>query len=276
MYVAKTSSHDRDPASGRPNHLIVLCESEKGYQNLVKLVSKGYLEGFYYKPRIDKEVLREYSEGLIGLSACLNGEVSANVLAGRIEQAEKAAAEYQDIFGKDRFFLEIHDHGLEKQRKIIPDMLRIGERTGIRVAASNDCHYMHQDDSRAHDILLCIQTGKTVNDPNRMKFYTDQFYFKTREDMEAVFGEIPHVLDQTVEIAERCSVKLQKVENPFPEFVVPPGFTIDTYFAKVVRDGFQDRLEHLQPLSDRRALQASIAEYETPPQREIEITQQKE
>ena len=201
--------------------------------------------------------MREHSEGLIGLSACLNGEVSANVLAGRVEQAEKAAAEYQDIFGKDRFFLEIHDHGLEKQRKIIPDMLRISERTGIRVAATNDCHYMQQDDCRAHDILLCIQTGKTVNDPNRMKFYTDQFYFKTREEMDRVFGEIPHVLDQTVEIAERCNLKLQKVENPFPEFAVPPGFTIDTYFAKVVRDGFQDRLEHLKPLADRGALKAS-------------------
>lgn len=190
MYISKTNRFDRDPASGRPHHLIVLCENEKGYQNLVKLVSKGYLEGFYYKPRIDKELLREHSEGLISLSACLNGEVSANVLAGRVEQAEKAASEYQDIFGKDRFFLEIHDHGLEKQRKIIPDMLRIGERTGIRVAATNDCHYMQKDDSRAHDILLCIQTGKTVNDPNRMKFYTDQFYFKTREDMDRVFGEI--------------------------------------------------------------------------------------
>jgi len=273
MYVAKTSRHDRDPANGRPNHLIVLCENEKGYQNLVKLVSKGYLEGFYYKPRIDKEVLREHSEGLIGLSACLNGEVSANVLAGRIEQAEKAAAEYEDIFGKDRFFLEIHDHGLEKQRKIIPDMLRIGERTGIRVAATNDCHYMRQDDCRAHDILLCIQTGKTVNDPNRMKFYTDQFYFKNREEMERVFGEIPYVLDQTVEIADRCSLKLQKVEDPFPEFVVPPGFTIDTYFAKVVRDGFQDRLDYLKPLAERGALKNSIAEYEKRLEQEIEIIQ---
>ena len=273
MYVAKTSRHDRDPASGRPNHLIVLCENDKGYQNLVKLVSKGYLEGFYYKPRIDKEILREHSEGLIGLSACLNGEVSANVLAGRVEQAEKAAAEYQDIFGKDRFFLEIHDHGLEKQRKIIPDMLRIGERTGIRVAATNDCHYMKQDDCRAHDILLCIQTGKTVNDPNRMKFYTDQFYFKTREEMERVFGEIPQVLDQTVEIAERCSVKLRKVDDPFPEFVVPPGFSIDTYFAKVVRDGFQDRLAYLKPLADQGTLKSSIEEYEARLEREIEIIQ---
>jgi DNA polymerase-3 subunit alpha len=273
MYIAKTNRLDRDPSSGRPNHLIVLCENEKGYQNLVKLVSKGYLEGFYYKPRIDKELLREHSEGLIGLSACLNGEVSANVLAGRLDQAEKAASEYQDIFGKDRFFLEIHDHGLEKQRKIIPDMLRIGERTGIRVAATNDCHYMHQDDCRAHDILLCIQTGKTVNDPNRMKFYTDQFYFKTREEMDRVFGEIPFVLDQTVDIAERCSIKLQKVDNPFPEFAVPPGYTIDTYFAKVVRDGFQDRLEYLKPLADRGALKQSIGDYEARIEREIEIIQ---
>jgi DNA polymerase-3 subunit alpha len=188
MYVSKTNRLDRDPASGRPHHLILLCENEKGYQNLVKLVSKGYLEGFYYKPRIDKELLNENSEGLIGLSACLNGEVSANVLSGRVEQAEKAATEYRDIFGKDRFFLEIHDHGLEKQRKIIPDMLRISERTGIGTVATNDCHYMHQDDCRAHDILLCIQTGKSVNDPIRMKFYTDQFYFKKREEMNRVFG----------------------------------------------------------------------------------------
>src|SRR5262245_14064346 len=273
MYISKTNRHDRDPASGRPNHLIVLCENEKGYQNLVKLVSKGYLEGFYYKPRIDKELLREHSEGLIGLSACLNGEVSSNVLTGRLEQAEKAASEYQDIFGKDRFFLEIHDHGLEKQRKIIPDMLRIGERAGIRVVATNDCHYMRQDDCRAHDILLCIQTGKTVNDPNRMKFYTDQFYFKTREEMERVFGEIPQVLDQTVGIAERCSLTLQKVEDPFPEFVVPPGFTIDTYFAKVVRDGFQDRLANLKPLADLGVLKNSIAEYEMRLEQEIEIIQ---
>jgi DNA polymerase-3 subunit alpha len=273
MYVAKTNRYDRDPANGRPNHLIVLCENEKGYQNLVKLVSKGYLEGFYYKPRIDKELLREHSEGLIGLSACLNGEVSSNLLAGRVEEGERAASEYQDIFGKGRFFLEIHDHGLEKQRKIIPDMLRIGERTGIRVVASNDCHYMHQDDCRAHDILLCIQTGKTVNDPNRMKFYTDQFYFKTREEMERVFGEIPRVLDQTVEIAQRCSLKLQKVDDPFPEFAVPPGFTIDTYFAKVVRDGFQERLQYLRPLADRGALKNSIAEYEARLEQEIEIIQ---
>src|SRR6266581_6980871 len=273
MYVSKTNRLDRDPASGRPNHLIVLCENERGYQNLIKLVSKVYLEGFYYKPRIDKELLREHSEGLIGLSACLNGEVAANLLAGRIELAEKSAAEYQDIFGKGRFFLEIHDHGLEKQRKIIPDMLRISERTGIRPVATNDCHYMQQDDCRAHDILLCIQTGKTVNDPNRMKFYTDQFYFKTREEMDRVFGEIPILLDQTVEIAERCNLKLHQVKNPFPEFVVPPSFTIDTYFAKVVRDGFEERRRYLTALSDRGLLKYSIAAYEQRLEEEVRIIQ---
>ena len=273
MYVAKTDHKDRDPASGRPNHLIVLCENERGYQNLVKLVSKAYLDGFYYKPRVDKALLREHSEGLIGLSACLNGEVSANVLAGRVEQAEKAASEYQDIFGKDRFFLEIHDHGLEKQRKIIPDMLRISERTGIRTVASNDCHYMHKDDCKAHDLLLCIQTGKTVNDPNRMKFYTDQFYFKNRQEMDRVFGEIPFVLDQSVEIAERCNLKLQKVDNPFPEFEVPPGYSIDSYFAKVVRDGFNDRLEQLRRMHDTGALKEAIEAYEKRIEDEIRIIQ---
>jgi DNA polymerase-3 subunit alpha len=273
MYVAKTNRFDRDPANDRPHHLIVLCENDRGYKNLVKLVSKGYLEGFYYKPRIDKEVLRDHSEGLIGLSACLNGEVASNVLAGRVDQAERAASEYQDIFGKGRFFLEVHDHGLEKQRKIIPDVLRIAERTGIRPVATNDCHYMQRDDCRAHDILLCIQTGKTVNDPNRMKFYTDQFYFKTREEMDRIFGEIPSLLDETVEIAERCQVKLQRVENPFPEFAVPPGYTVDTYFAKVVRDGFHERLENLRPLSDRGLLKNPISAYEERLETEIAIIQ---
>jgi DNA polymerase-3 subunit alpha len=273
MYVAKTNHRDRDPSAGRPHHLIVLCENDKGYQNLVKLVSKAYLDGFYYKPRVDKELLMEHSEGLIGLSACLNGEVSSNVLMGRLDIAERAASEYQDIFGKDRFFLEIHDHGLEKQRKIVPDMLRISERTGIRTVASNDCHYMHKEDCRAHDLLLCIQTGKTVNDPNRMKFYTDQFYFKNREEMEQVFGEIPFVLDQSVEIAESCNVKLQKVDNPFPEFEVPPGYTIDSYFAKVVQDGFQDRLEQLKRAYDAGTLHHSIEAYEKRIADEIRIIQ---
>ena len=273
MYVARTNRLDRDPSSGRPNHLILLCENETGYRNLVKLVSKSYLEGFYYKPRIDKDLLAEHSEGLIGLSACLNGEVSANVLAGRFDEARAAAGRFQDIFGKDRFFLEIHDHGLDKQRKIIPDMLKISEQTGIKTTASNDCHYMERDDCRAHDVLLCIQTGKTINELNRMKFYTDQFYVKTRQEMDEVFGEIPYVLDQSVEIAARCSLKLQKVGNPFPEFAVPPGFTIDSYFAKVVQDGYEERMQLLKPLSDKGLLKSPIALYEERMNREVKMIQ---
>jgi DNA polymerase-3 subunit alpha len=273
MYVAKTNRLDRDPSAGRPNHLILLCENETGYKNLVKLVSKSYLEGFYYKPRIDKDLLAQHSEGLIGLSACLNGEVSANVLAGRFEEARTAAGRFQDIFGKDRFFLEIHDHGLDKQRKIIPDMLKISEQTGIKTTASNDCHYMERDDCRAHDVLLCIQTGKTINELNRMKFYTDQFYVKTRQEMDEVFGEIPNVLDQSVEIAERCSLKLQKVKNPFPEFAVPPGFTIDSYFAKVVQDGYEERMQFLKPLSDKGLLKSPISMYEERMNREVSMIQ---
>ena len=273
MYVAKSSRHDRDPRTARPHHLIVLCENATGYQNLIKLVSAGYLEGFYYKPRIDKEILAAHSEGLIGLSGCLNGEVSANLLANHYEVAEEAAGELRDIFGPDRFFLEVQDQGLAKQRQIIPDMLRMADRTGIPAVATNDCHYMCQDDSRAHDVLLCIQTGKAVNDPNRMKFYTDQFYFKSHDEMHAVFGDYPDLLRRTVDIAERCHVELKSIDNPFPEFDVPPGFTADSYFAKVARDGFEDRLAHLKPLADAGGLKHPVSEYERRLEDEIGIIQ---
>ncbi len=273
MYVSKTSRHDRDPRTARPHHLILLCENLRGYQNLIKLVSTGYLEGFYYKPRIDKEVLAAHSEGLIGLSGCLNGEVSANLLLNQYDVAEEAAGELRDIFGPDRFFLEVQDQGLAKQRQIIPDMLRMADRTGIPAVATNDCHYMCQEDSRAHDVLLCIQTGKSVNDPNRMKFYTDQFYFKSHDEMAAVFGDYPELLTRTGEIAARCDLDLQPIDNPFPDFAVPPGFTVDSYFEKVVEDGFAQRLEHLKPLADSGELKYPIEEYEQRLQDEISIIQ---
>ena len=273
MYVAKSSRHDRDPRTARPHHLIVLCENATGYQNLIKLVSAGYLEGFYYKPRIDKEILAAHSEGLIGLSGCLNGEVSANLLANRYEVAEEAAGELRDIFGPDHFFLEVQDQGLGKQRQIIPDMLRMADRTGIPTVATNDCHYMCQDDSRAHDVLLCIQTGKTINDPNRMKFYTDQFYFKSYDEMHVVFGDYPELLHRTVDIAERCQVELKSIDNPFPEFDVPPGFTADSYFAKVSQVGFEDRLTQLKPLADAGVLKFPISDYEKRLEEEIGIIQ---
>ncbi len=273
MYVSKTSRHDRDPRKARPNHLILLCENARGYQNLIKLVSAGYLEGFYYKPRIDKEILAEHSEGLIALSGCLNGEVSANLLADRYDEAEEAAGVFKDIFGAENFFLEVQDQGLAKQRQIIPDMLRMADRTGIPAVATNDCHYMCQDDSRAHDMLLCIQTGKGVNDPNRMKFYTDQFYFKSYDEMKEVFGPYPDLLSRTGEIAARCDVEIKSIDNPFPDFDVPPGFTVDSYFAKVSRDGFAERMSQLKGLADAGSLKHSISEYEKRLEDEISIIQ---
>ncbi len=273
MYVSKTSRHDRDPRRARPHHLILLCENARGYQNLIELVSTGYLEGFYYRPRIDKEILATHSEGLIALSGCLNGEVSANLLANRYDAAEEAAGELSDIFGPEQFFLEVQDQGLPKQRHIIPDMLRIADRTGIAAVATNDCHYMCQDDANAHDVLLCIQTGKTVNDPNRMKFYTDQFYFKTHDEMAQVFGDYPELLSRTVDIADRCNLELQSIDNPFPDFAVPPGFTVDSYFDKVVRDGYGERLQQLSRLADSGELKHPLEEYERRLQDEISIIQ---
>ena len=273
MYVSQTSRHDRDPRRARPNHLILLCENATGYQNLVKLVSAGYLEGFYYKPRIDKEILAAHSEGLIALSGCLNGEVSANLLADRYDMAEQAAGEFRDIFGAENFFLEVQDQGLAKQQQIIPDMLRIADRTGIPAVATNDCHYMCQDDSRAHDMLLCIQTGKGVNDPNRMKFYTDQFYFKSHEEMQQVFGDYPDLLTRTGEIAARCDVELKSIDNPFPDFEVPPGFTVDSYFAKVTQDGYSERLGQIRELVEAGTLKNTIADYEKRLEDEISIIQ---
>ena len=273
MYVSQTSRHDRDPRRARPNHLILLCENATGYQNLVKLVSAGYLEGFYYKPRIDKEILAAHSEGLIALSGCLNGEVSANLLADRYDMAEQAAGEFRDIFGAENFFLEVQDQGLAKQQQIIPDMLRIADRTGIPAVATNDCHYMCQDDSRAHDMLLCIQTGKGVNDPNRMKFYTDQFYFKSHEEMQQVFGDYPDLLTRTGEIAARCDVELKSIDNPFPDFDVPPGFTVDSYFAKVTQDGYSERLGQIRELVEAGTLKNTIADYEKRLEDEISIIQ---
>ncbi len=272
-YVAPTSRHDRDPRTGRPHHLVLLCENETGYRNLIQLVSASYLEGFYRKPRIDKELLASHGRGLIALSGCLSGEVSSELLAGRHDAAETAAAELGDIFGKDGFFLEVQDHGLTRQREIVPELLRIADRTGLPAIATNDCHYMEQDDARAHDVLLCIQTGKTVHQPNRMKFYTDQFYFKSHEDMQRVFGDRPELLSRTLDIAERCQLELEPIETPFPEFEVPAGYDTDSYFEKVVRDGFGERLEQLRPLADARRLAHSIAEYEDRLENEIGIIQ---
>ncbi len=261
------------PGSGRANHLLLLCENNEGYRNLIQLVSSGFLEGFYYKPRIDHELLAKHSRGLIALSSCLRGEVAEALTQDNYDQARTRAGRLKEIFGRNNFFIEVQDQGLDIEKRINPDLVRLAKESGLGVAATNDCHYLSQSDSRAQEVLLCIQTGKTMSDTHRMKFATDQFYFKTAVEMARVFGEIPEALSQTVAIAERCKVKIERVSHPFPEFKVPEGHTPDSYFAAAARQGFQDRLPFLESLRVHNRLRNSLADYEARLNAEIEMIQ---
>jgi len=287
VYVARGSRHDRGPASpspdigatGRPgieagarptgaepargtNHLLLLCETTEGYRNLLKLVSAGFLEGFYYKPRIDHSLLAKHSRGLIALSACLRGSVADALLEERYDEARECAYQLRDIFGKGNFFLEVQDQGIEVEKRVNQELVRLAHETGIPLVATNDCHYLTQADARAQEVLLCIQTGKTISDPQRMKFATDQFYFKTAAEMAQVFRELPDAIERTATIAERCNVKIERVTNPFPEFQVPAGHTLDSYFEQVVREGFAARVPHLESQAQKGSLRHSLADYE--------------
>src|ERR671926_977808 len=209
MYVAygsrfdKAGVEDQAADAGSNNHLIVLASNDTGYRNLVKLVSHGYTDGFYYKPRIDKELLREYREGLIVLSSCLKGEVSQSLAGGNYTKAKDAALQYKEILGADNFFLEIQDHGIPDQQKIVPMMARLGEEVGLQLVGTNDSHYLSKEDAFAHEVLLCIGTGKTLTDEKRMKFYSDDFYVKAPDEMERIFRAYPQAIANTIRIADR-------------------------------------------------------------------------
>jgi DNA polymerase-3 subunit alpha len=286
VYVAKGSRHDRgdktngsnaqDRAESEPgirgsNHLVLLCESLEGYHNLIKLVSSGFLEGFYYRPRIDYDLLAKHSKGLIALSACLRGAVTEAVVEEKFEQARENAYRLRDLFGKSNFFLEIQDQGLEIEQGVNRELVRLSKETGIPLVATNDCHYLHHGDAHAQEVLLCIQTGKTMSDAHRMKFATDQFYFKTAAEMAQVFGELPDALSRTVDIAARCNVKIERIPNPFPEFKVPDGHTAGSYFEKVVREGFATRVPSLERQLQQGLLHNPLAEYERRLTSEIEM-----
>jgi DNA polymerase-3 subunit alpha len=288
VYVAKGSRHDRgekgngsdgqergdsEPGTRGSNHLVLLCESLEGYHNLIKLVSSGFLEGFYYKPRIDYDLLSKHSKGLIALSACLRGPVTEAVVEQKYDLARENAYRLRDLFGKGNFFLEIQDQGLEIEKGVNPELVRLSKETGIPLIATNDCHYLHHDDAHAQEVLLCIQTGKTMSDAHRMKFATDQFYFKTAAEMAQVFRELPDALSRTVDIAHRCNVKVERIPNPFPEFKVPEGHTAGSYFEKVVREGFASRLPSLERLAQQGALRNPLSEYERRLSSEIEMIQ---
>jgi DNA polymerase III subunit alpha len=273
VYVAQ-QGHTVKSDSNRYNHLVLLCENQEGYQNLIQLVSSGYLDGFYYKPRIDKDLLSRHSKGLIAMSACLRGDVNETLLADRYDEAKKMSYEYSDLFGKKNFFLEIQDHGLEPDARLLPLVNRLSAETGIPLVATNDSHYLRKEDARAHEILLCIQTGKTMSDPNRMRFDHPVFYLKSRAEMMTLFGEVEHALDRTWEIAERCQVKLEKVAEPFPKFPIPEGHGTDSYFEYVARQGFEKRRTRLEALAAKGGLKHDLAEYAERLDREIKMIQQ--
>jgi DNA polymerase-3 subunit alpha len=273
VYIAQQGMANKTDAN-RYNHLVLLCENQEGYKNLIQLVSAGFLDGFYYKPRIDKDLLARHSKGLIALSACLRGDVNEALLADRYTEGKRLAHEYTEIFGRGNFFLEFQDHGLDQDRKVQPLAYRLASETGIPTVVTNDAHYLRHEDHRAHEILLCIQTGKTMSDENRMRFTTEQFHLKSRAEMMALFAEVEDALDRTWEIAQRCQVKLEKIANPFPKFDVPEGETIDSYFAWVARQGFEKRRGRLELLHVQGKLKHSLAEYVERLEREIQMIQQ--
>src|ERR1700720_2198305 len=277
LYICKKDDHniERTPPDGDTyNHLLVLAENEEGYRNLVKITSEASLHGFYYKPRVSKKFLAEHSRGLIGLSGCLKGEVAERLMEGNYAAARSAAGSYTDIFGKGNFFLEIQDQGLAMEHKIHPGLFQLEKDIGLPLVATNDSHYLCEDDAHAQDVMLCIQTGKSIHDTQRMKFDGNQFFVKSHDEMYRVFKDSPEVLTRTLDIAERCSLRLEKIATPFPQFEVPPGYTIDSYFERVSREGFARRMETLRPLHEQGKLKPPISDYEQRLERELAIIQQ--
>jgi DNA polymerase-3 subunit alpha len=272
VYVSQ-QGHKTRSDTDRYNHLVLLCETQEGYRNLINLVSTGFLEGFYYKPRIDKDLLARHSKGLIGMSACLRGDIPEILLSDRYDEARRTAHTYADIFGKKNFFLEIQDHHLEQDKRLIPAVHRLSAETGLPLVATNDAHYLRRDDARAHEILLCIQTGKTMSDTSRMHWNTPDFYLKSRAEMMQLFGELEDSLDRTWEIAQRCHVDLEKIKEPFPKFEVPAEHSTDTYFEFVARQGFERRRTRLEALRAAGHLKHDLPEYAERLDREIKMIQ---
>ncbi len=242
VYVAPRSRHQREgKLDSDLRHLLLLAENEEGYRNLLGLVTDSNLEGFYYKPRVDRELLSRYSGGLIAMSACLSGEIPALLLQDRAEEARRLAGEYADLFGKDKFFIELMDNGLREQDRANRALVELARDLGLGLTATNDVHYCRREDARAHDVLLCIQTNSTIDDPDRMKFETDQFYLKSPEEMAAAFAEAPEALANTVEIAQRCQVHLEFGKTLLPDFPVPPGHSADSYLRQLCLEGIEKR-----------------------------------
>ena len=241
VYVATRTRFDKVNRIDGSNHLVLLCKNETGYKNLIKMVSAGFTEGFYNKPRVDHELLEEYHEGLICLSACLAGEIPQALLAGDYEKAKNLARYYEDLFGKGNYYIEIQDHGLDEQRTVLPLLVRLSRETGIPLVATNDAHYLEKEDSRMQHILICIQTNKTVNDDDVLEFGTDEFYVKSTDEMYELFSAWPEACENTNRIAEMCSFDFEFGVTKLPYFVAPDGMDNKEYFVKLCRDGLLRR-----------------------------------
>src|SRR5215831_12305328 len=256
-YIAKGRHTDRgeDGSERGMNHIILLAKDLEGYRNLVRLTSHSFIDGYYYKPRIDKELLATHSKGLVALSACLSGVPSSLLLTDKSEEAAKQAGEFQEILGKGNYYLEVQNHGLEEEvNTVIPGMIALSKKTGIPLVATNDCHYLSKDDWRAHDILVCIGAGKTVNESRRLKYKEAEFYYRTPVEMWSLFGNtLPQALLNTVAIAEMCELELPKGENHLPEYRVPEGETTESHFARLARAGLEERWAATEKRPDRKS-----------------------
>nr|UWI49910.1 DNA polymerase III subunit alpha [Clostridioides difficile] len=245
VYTAARGLRDKDPNYDKyQGHLVLLAKNMEGYKNLIKIVSTSYVEGFYYKPRVDMEELRKHCDGIIALSACLAGDVARALMNRNYEKAKKFAIDYREIFGEENFFLEIQDHSLPEQREVNSGLVKLSKETGIPLVATNDVHYVNKEDSKIHDVLMCIQMGKTVNDPNRMRFGSDEFYLKSREEMEELFPYAPESIDNTVKIADMCNVEFDFNTIHLPKYDVPDGYTPETYLRELCFNGLKERYDN--------------------------------
>jgi DNA polymerase-3 subunit alpha len=253
VYMAPRSRFDKTGEVDRKtSHLILLAENQKGYQNLIAMVSEGFVHGFYYKPRIDFDLLKEHSEGIIALSACLAGEIPKALVADDYEGAKKIAQSYIEVLGKDNFFIELQDHGIQEQKTIIPSLIKLAKELGLKTVATNDIHYTRKEDAQYQDVLMCIQMEKTVDDPDRMKFQTEEFYLKSPEEMQTLFSYVPEALENTVEIAKRCQVDFDFDTRHLPTFDVPDGEDAFSYLERLCHEGLKKRYDSVtKDLTDR-------------------------
>ncbi|MBN1254544.1 MAG: DNA polymerase III subunit alpha [Deltaproteobacteria bacterium] len=254
VYLAPESRLKKEPGASKDAfyHLVLLVKNQEGYKNLIRLASLAHLEGFYYKPRVDKELLEQYNKGLIALSSCLKGEIPTLLVQGKKDEAKTVAGWYREIFDERRFYLELQDNGLQEQKVVNQGLLELGQELGVPLVATNDCHYLRREDAVAHDILLCIQTGKTLKDSQRMRFSTDQFYVRSPDEMEKLFGHYPEALKNTMEIAERCNLELRFEEYHLPHFKPPAGESLDRYLERNAREGLERRFAYAPPPPEER------------------------